>query len=137
MNAQDKVKTAEPYEVLYSAVLKEQVALLLSKARTPNTAEAVVLRVLERARAESLSNPERVLMQNDACGRGSIFRQKAGRARLFYIGSREKRRVIVLFIGMQRKEGDKNDPYVLLAKLVNAGRFDSDFAELGVTKPNL
>lgn len=68
---------------------------------------------------------------------GNVFRTKpTGRTRLFYIASSRLQLVRVLYLGMQRKEGDKRDAYSEFSRLLKAGRFDSDFAALGVGKPS-
>jgi hypothetical protein len=46
------------------------------------------------------------------------------------------KKIVVLYISdTPRKEGDVNDPYVILTKMVISGRFDHVFDALGVTKP--
>ncbi len=65
-----------------------------------------------------------------------IFRVKKGRMRVAYIGSFEARRITVVFISDKpRKEGDKHDPYALLAKLVKEGKFDEFFRDLELRPP--
>ncbi|HEY0463907.1 MAG TPA: type II toxin-antitoxin system YhaV family toxin [Polyangiaceae bacterium] len=67
---------------------------------------------------------------------GNVFRTKpTARTRLFYIASSRLQVVRVLYLGMLRKEGDKKDAYKEFSRLLKAGRFDADFAALGVGRP--
>jgi mRNA-degrading endonuclease RelE of RelBE toxin-antitoxin system len=60
-----------------------------------------------------------------------IFRVKKGRIRICYIGSSSKSRIIVLYVSdTPRKDGDVNDPYKILTKLVKAGKFDPLFDKI-------
>jgi mRNA-degrading endonuclease RelE of RelBE toxin-antitoxin system len=63
----------------------------------------------------------------------NMFRLKKGRLRIIWIASSKLRRVLILFISETlRKEGDVNDPYVILQSLVESGKFDAMFSQLGV-----
>lgn len=84
-----------------------------------------------------VANPDLALahqnmLKDDLAG---VLRVKVGRRhRIFYLASSEKRRAIVLMFGF-RKEGDKNDAYEVVRRLVRKGAFDAHFAALGVKKP--
>ncbi len=66
----------------------------------------------------------------------NIYRVKKGRLRICYIGSPEERRITILYIAdTPRKQGDKNDPYTVLTKLVGSGQFDQLYAALGLPSP--
>ncbi len=74
------------------------------------------------------------MLKEDLAG---VFRVKVGkRIRIFYLASSVHNTAIVLMIGY-RKEGDKNDAYEVLRRLLHRGAFDAHFAELGVRKPKL
>jgi len=63
----------------------------------------------------------------------NIFRIRKGRMRICWIASSRVKRVCILFISETlRKEGDANDPYLILQNLVDSGTFDSIFSQLGV-----
>ena len=65
-----------------------------------------------------------------------IYRVKKGRIRICYVGSSTTRKIGILYISEKpRKEGDKNDPYVLLTKMIQSGRFAEFLEELGVGRP--
>ena len=63
-----------------------------------------------------------------------IYRAHAGRLRVCWIASSQLRRAIVLVIG-RRKEGDRNDVYADLERLLRGGFLDAYFAELGQQNP--
>jgi mRNA-degrading endonuclease RelE of RelBE toxin-antitoxin system len=68
----------------------------------------------------------------------NLFRIRKGRMRICWIASSRLRRVCILFISQTpRKEGDANDPYVLLQNLVDAGTFDSIFSKFGMRMERL
>ncbi len=57
-----------------------------------------------------------------------IYRIKKGRLRICYIGDSKTRKITVLYISdSPRKQGDANDPYRVLTKLVKSGKFDDLF----------
>lgn len=63
----------------------------------------------------------------------NLFRIRKGRLRICWIASSKMRRVCILFISESlRKEGDLNDPYVILQSMVDGGTFDSVFQQFGV-----
>ena len=56
-----------------------------------------------------------------------------GRFRICYVASSSSKTIIVLYISETlRKAGDAKDPYVLLTRMVNSGRFDADLEKLGI-----
>jgi mRNA-degrading endonuclease RelE of RelBE toxin-antitoxin system len=66
----------------------------------------------------------------------NLFRLKKGRMRICWIASSKIRRVCIMFISETlRKEGDANDPYLILQNMVGSGTFDSIFAQFGVKMP--
>jgi len=68
----------------------------------------------------------------------NIFRLKKGRMRICWIASSKMRRVCILFVSETlRKEGDANDPYVILQNMVDSGTFDAIFTQFGVRMPKL
>jgi mRNA-degrading endonuclease RelE of RelBE toxin-antitoxin system len=68
----------------------------------------------------------------------NLFRIRKGRMRICWIASSRLRRVCILFISETlRKEGDANDPYVILQNLVDAGTFDSIFSQFGMRMDRL
>jgi mRNA-degrading endonuclease RelE of RelBE toxin-antitoxin system len=68
----------------------------------------------------------------------NIFRLKKGRMRICWIASSKMRRVCILFVSETlRKEGDANDPYVILQNIVDSGTFDAIFTQFGVRMPKL
>lgn len=63
----------------------------------------------------------------------NLFRLRKGRIRISWIASSKVRRVLIIFISETlRKDGDANDPYVILQSLMDSGRFDEIFQHLGV-----
>lgn len=68
----------------------------------------------------------------------TIFRVKKGRMRICYIGSSTANHIIVLYISeTDRKDGDKNDPYIVFSKMILSGKFDKFFDALGMKRPHL
>jgi mRNA-degrading endonuclease RelE of RelBE toxin-antitoxin system len=68
----------------------------------------------------------------------NIFRIRKGRLRICWIASSRLQRVCILFISETlRKEGDANDPYVILQNLVDSGTFDSIFSRFGMRMDRL
>jgi len=68
----------------------------------------------------------------------NIFRLKKGRMRICWIASSKMRRICLLFISETlRKEGDANDPYVILQNMIDSGTFDAIFTQFGVRMPKL
>jgi mRNA-degrading endonuclease RelE of RelBE toxin-antitoxin system len=68
----------------------------------------------------------------------NIFRLRKGRLRICWIASSKMGRVCILFISETlRKEGDANDPYVILQTMVDSGTFDSLFADFGIRMARL
>ena len=66
----------------------------------------------------------------------NLFRIRKGRIRICYIGSSEKREIVILYISeTPRKAGDMEDPYELFTNIVLSGRFDKIFDNLGVRPP--
>jgi hypothetical protein len=66
----------------------------------------------------------------------TLFRFQKGRLRICWVGSSALRRIQVVFISETlRKEGDANDPYHLLTKMVLSGQFNDVFKELGLDPP--
>ena len=63
----------------------------------------------------------------------NLFRIRKGRMRICWIASSHLQRVCILFISETlRKEGDANDPYVILQNLVDSGTFDAIFSQFGM-----
>lgn len=63
----------------------------------------------------------------------NIFRLRKGRLRICWIASSRMRRVCIMFISETlRKEGDVNDPYLILQTMIDSGTFDSIFQQFGV-----
>jgi mRNA-degrading endonuclease RelE of RelBE toxin-antitoxin system len=63
----------------------------------------------------------------------NMFRIRKGRLRICWIASSKMHRVCILFISESlRKEGDAQDPYVILQNMVDAGKFDEIFGQFGV-----
>lgn len=68
----------------------------------------------------------------------NIFRIRKGRMRICWIASSKLHRVLILFISETlRKEGDANDPYVILQNMMDSGNLDGYFSELGVRMARL
>jgi mRNA-degrading endonuclease RelE of RelBE toxin-antitoxin system len=59
-----------------------------------------------------------------------IYRVKKGRMRICYIVNREDRRIIVVLISELRKDGDANDPYRVLQRMLNSGKLDDLLAAI-------
>ena len=65
-----------------------------------------------------------------------IYRVKKGRIRICYIGRSDQKRIIVIYISdTPRKEGDINDPYAVLSKILRSGDCNTFFDELGIPFP--
>lgn len=63
------------------------------------------------------------------------YRVKKGRLRICYIGNSSTKRIKVLYISdTPRKEGDRNDPYKVLTRMVKSGRCEDLLEGLGVKK---
>lgn len=68
----------------------------------------------------------------------NLFRIRKGRMRICWIASSKMHRVLILFISETlRKDGDANDPYVILQNMVDSGNLDQFFSELGVRMTRL
>jgi len=68
----------------------------------------------------------------------NLFRLKKGRTRICWIASSKLHRVCIMFISETlRKEGDVNDPYLILQNMVSAGTFDAIFPQFGLRMPKL
>jgi mRNA-degrading endonuclease RelE of RelBE toxin-antitoxin system len=68
----------------------------------------------------------------------NLFRLKKGRHRICWIASSEHRTIFIIFISETlRKEGDANDPYRILTKMVMTGELDPIFKKLGIRKPTV
>ena len=63
-----------------------------------------------------------------------LFRAKGARWRVVWAASSAKGTAIVLLVG-HRKDGDRNDVYALLDRILATEEFDDLFAWLGATKP--
>jgi len=60
-----------------------------------------------------------------------IYRVKKGRIRICYIGRSDTRRIIVLYISdTPRKQGDVNDPYKVITRMVTSGKLDHLFEKV-------
>jgi len=132
-----------PYLVERSAVADEQFTIIAARAAaSPDTAEGILWREVEKELTVFVTNPEQVMSRTHQFTKtghdfGNVFRTKpTGRTRLFYIASSRLQVVRVLYLGMLRKEGDKKDAYKEFSRLLKAGRFDADFAALRVGKPD-
>jgi hypothetical protein len=61
-----------------------------------------------------------------------FFRIKKGRHRICWAANSTARKVCVLFISETlRKDGDKNDPYVLFEQMVKSGQYDHLLKRIG------
>lgn len=68
----------------------------------------------------------------------NIFRIKKGRYRICWVASSEYKIISIIFISETlRKEGDTNDPYRILTKMVMTGELDPIFDKLGIRKPTV
>jgi mRNA-degrading endonuclease RelE of RelBE toxin-antitoxin system len=68
----------------------------------------------------------------------NLFRLKKGRYRICWVASSEHRTIFIVFISETlRKEGDTNDPYRILTKMVLTGKLDPIFDKLGIRKPTI
>ena len=66
----------------------------------------------------------------------NIFRIKKGRVRICYIGSSQRKKITVLFISdTPRKAGDRCDPYEIFSRILNSGKMDDFFDDLGIPVP--
>jgi hypothetical protein len=112
-------------------------------AARPNSAHAAHWRALEKLLREVISNEDHAFSSATALGRRrdsnlpGVRRAKIGeRGRVFFLASREKKLAIVLMIGF-RKDGDRNDAYLEIARRIRRGEFDEQFREAGIDKPNV
>ncbi len=65
-----------------------------------------------------------------------IYRVKKGRTRICYIGSSKLKQITILYISdTPRKDGDANDPYAVLTRMVRSGKFEKFLDHIGVEKP--
>lgn len=100
-----------------------------------NHAKVKLLRLVDDC-LDNLIPHEPLSSQRALSGKlSNIYRVKKGRLRICYIASSQRLRILVLYIAeTPRKEGDKNDPYLLFTTAVESGQFDPFFAKLGVRK---
>ncbi|MDX2151916.1 MAG: type II toxin-antitoxin system YhaV family toxin [Bryobacteraceae bacterium] len=131
-----KVALTQTAEEAYARIF-EDAAPLIKSGNTTN-AKVKLLRVVDECLEKIIPadpfDPSRAL----AGDLKNIFRVKKGRVRICYIGSSEKRSLLVLFISETlRKAGDKNDPYAIFTGLVMSGKFQEFFDRLGVKPPPL
>jgi mRNA-degrading endonuclease RelE of RelBE toxin-antitoxin system len=102
--------------------------------RGPDTNHAKLWRAMRATVQDALGEPDVAItkdttLQDDLRG---VLRIKMGRHRIFYLCNRE--RTVILFIGW-RKEGAADDAYNEAKRLIKAGKFDPQFAELEVPFP--
>jgi mRNA-degrading endonuclease RelE of RelBE toxin-antitoxin system len=65
-----------------------------------------------------------------------FFRIKKGRHRICWAACSKTRKVCIVFISETlRKDGDVNDPYRLLTRLVMSGEFDKVLGRMGIPTP--
>ena len=101
-------------------------------AGSPATAYDAVAKLIK----EVISDPRLAIRRNHMLKGtlANVLRVKTGRLRIFFLASSARERAVVLWIGY-RKEGDRKDAYTEFERLLRAGTFDQQFAELGVAKP--
>jgi mRNA-degrading endonuclease RelE of RelBE toxin-antitoxin system len=123
-------------EIRYSEAAASQIAEARARGEArPDSSHATYWKALRRLLQELLPIPEHAfapgtMLRDEFAGLGRV---KFGRHRLIYVASREKRILVVLFIGF-RKEGDKHDAYRELDRRLRAGEFASCLAQVGVVK---
>lgn len=62
----------------------------------------------------------------------NYFRVKKGRHRVCWAANSKTRKVCILFISETlRKDGDKNDPYVLFERMLKSGQYDHLLKKIG------
>ena len=105
------------------------------KAGKPTGARVKRFRGIEEAVKKIIPQDPFALNRSLSGKLAGIYRVKKGRIRICYVGSSTTRKIGILYISETRKEGDKNDPYVLLTKMIQSGRFAEFLEELGVGRP--
>ena len=92
----------------------------------------IIQEALEKVIPNDPFNPKRALSGSLS----NIFRVKKGRTRICYVGSSQKKKIVVLYIAdTPRKAGDRNDPYAVLGRVLRSGDLDSFFDTLGIPTP--
>ena len=126
-----------PYAAVYFQELKDKSHDGNGSPKTGSkelTAYHAVRRVMEEIIPKFPLPPQYALTKKHGSNLKGIFRTKAGRLRIFWIASSKAKTAIVLAIGF-RKEGDRNDAYSYLVRLLRSGDLDICFEELGMKKP--
>jgi len=130
-------------EIRYSEAAAAQLAEMKARGEAkPDSAHGAVWRAFVTLLRDWLSDPTIALDRQHALGNNEkegqdfrrIYRMRVGRARVFYIGSTARNRLIILLVG-QRKAGDKRDAYRELSRWLQGADWDKHFTELGIKKP--
>ena len=105
------------------------------KAGRPTSARVKRLRLIEEAVKRIIPQDPFALSRSLSGELAGIYRVKKRRIRICYVGSSTTRKIGILYISEKpRKQGDKNDPYVLLTKMIQSGRFAEFCEDLGVRR---
>lgn len=125
-----------PLTLMYSERAREQIATFKRKGEaSPETFHGKTWNALRRLLEDVISNPDHALMPKNALRddlRG-IQRDKLGRWRVFYVVSTARGIAAVLYVGW-RKEGDRDDAYAEMTRLVTGGEFDLFLEEIGLPR---
>ena len=134
---------SSPYEVDMTATAEAVYKTLYRQAKEGQCADYTSAHITT---FEMVKGAVKQIIPNDPLNRkyalrgqlSNIFRLKKGRMRICWIASSKMRRVCILFVSETlRKEGDANDPYVILQNMVDSGTFDAIFTQFGVRMPKL
>lgn len=100
--------------------------------RGKKSPEANLYLISRKAIESQVLHPEYTLTGRTSLQHLSPMRRvKMGKYRLVYVACKKKKIVILLYVG-RRRDGDKNDVYKVVKGLKERGRFDEEFAEVGL-----
>jgi len=106
------------------------------KAGKPTGARVKRFRGIEEAVKKIIPQDLFALNRSLSGKLAGVYRVKKGRIRICYVGSSTTRKIGILYISEKpRKQGDKNDPYVLFTKMIQSGKFGEFLENLGVGQP--
>ena len=129
-----QIELSEQAEEAYRKAHRDAEASI--KAGRPTSAKVKRFRGIEEAVTRIIPQDPFAPSRSLSGKLAGIYKVRKGRIRICYVGSSTTKKIGILYISEKpRKEGDKNDPYVLLTKMIQSGRFAEFLEELGVGRP--
>ena len=128
---QYQIELSEQAERAYTKAYLDAEASI--KAGRPTSARVKRFRGIEEAVKKIIPQDPFAVNRSLSGKLAGIYRVKKGRIRICYVGSSTTKKIGILYISDKpRKQGDKNDPYVLFSKMMRSGTFVDFLEELDV-----